>query len=159
MKNGFTKCNHLLSKHSDEINEKKEPNSTNPYKIAADKGGVNSMLSYATICEKGNGVEVNLSETAKYYKMAGGHGHEVGMFNYAVMLIQGQGVAVDKKEACRYLKMSADKGLINYAQMRFNGDEIEQDKEEAAKYYKMAADKGDVKCMFHIATISCLQLK
>ena len=39
------------------------------YKMAADKGHIESMFSYASMLNEGDGIDENKTEAAKYYKL------------------------------------------------------------------------------------------
>ena len=83
-------------------------------KIAADKGQVESMFTYAQMFHFGNGVQVDLEEACRYYKMASDKGHINAMNSYGMMLKKGVGVEKIIDEAIRYFKKAADKSRNSY---------------------------------------------
>jgi TPR repeat protein len=64
---------------------------------------------------KGEGIERNPIEAAKYYKMAADQGYHVSQWNYGALLMKGEGIERNPIEAAKYYKMAADQGN-SYAQ-------------------------------------------
>lgn len=60
--------------------------------------------------QKGERVEINKEDAAKYYKMSSDLGNENATFKYAVLLLKGEGVKAVIKQALMYLQMLAENG-------------------------------------------------
>ena len=71
------------------------------FKMAADKGHLSAMNSYAFMLFNGLGIEQNQQEACRYFKMASDNGNVEGMFNYANIPDSGQGTEMNKKEAAQ----------------------------------------------------------
>ncbi|KAK8839182.1 hypothetical protein M9Y10_032110 [Tritrichomonas musculus] len=116
------------------------------YKIAADKGHVESMYLYARLLRHGEGVPRDINESIKYYKNAASKGHDRAMINLGHIYYKGEIGTRNCKEAVYYYKMAADHGNTNakfmYGQLLFNGEGIKMNKEEGLKFIKKADDEG-----------------
>lgn len=62
---------------------------------------------------KGNGIQADKKDAAKYFIIGADKGHTKAMFNYGLMLYDGDGIQVDNEEAVQYYKKAADKGRSN----------------------------------------------
>ena len=82
--------------------------------MAADKGHISTMYNYSILLYKGDGVEQDMNEVAKYIKIAAVE-DDCEIFKYGIMLYRGEGVELNKNEAAGYFKMSTDKGHLAYA--------------------------------------------
>lgn len=54
---------------------------------------------------KGNGIQADKKEAAKYFKIDADKGNLNAMNNYGIMLKKGDGIKSDKKEAAKYINV------------------------------------------------------
>jgi TPR repeat protein len=67
---------------------------------------------------KGEAVELNPIEAAKYYRLAADQGESVYQWKYGDFLVEGKCFEPNPIEAARYYKMAADQGS-GYAQLLY----------------------------------------
>lgn len=83
-------------------------NEAHYYKLASDRGHVDSMHLYAPMLHKGDGIKMDKKEVVRYYKLAAGKGHVQSIFMYANLPPNGEGVEKYKEEVTRYFKLVTD---------------------------------------------------
>lgn len=119
------------------------------FKLAADAGHVLAMCAYAAHLQKGEGVEQNSTEAAKYYRMAAERGNHHAQCNYGFCLLAGKGVETNNEEAAKFFRMSAEggdiSGMVNYGAALMHGKGVPQDYTEAVRWIKMAVDQGSAR--------------
>lgn len=81
--------------------------------MAADGGYHPPMYSYALMLSKGDGIDMDKAEAAKYFKMAADKGNSDAMHIYGDILFIGDGVEIDRSKAIDYLRKSVQKGNFN----------------------------------------------
>jgi TPR repeat protein len=78
---------------------------------------------------RGEGVDANLNEAARYYKLAADQDYPEGHLNYGICLSLGDGVEPNMVEAGRYYKLTVDQNLaegqLDYEPCLARGDDID----------------------------------
>ncbi|KAK8837065.1 hypothetical protein M9Y10_037114 [Tritrichomonas musculus] len=122
-------------------------------KKLSDEGNLESMFHYGTMLSKGQVIEMNRKEAAKYLKISAYGGNSDAMASYGDMLLLGDDIPVDKEEALslflRGIELGNGQAMNNYGFMLENGNGVEVNKEEAIKYYKMGIEKGNGNAMYN----------
>ena len=80
------------------------------YRIAAEKGHLESQSNVGMFYVAGMGVPKDVAEGVKWLRKAADQGHEVAQRNMGFMYLQGIGVPQDRAEAIRWLRKAAEKG-------------------------------------------------
>lgn len=138
----------------------------NWYKLAANKGNHEGMMSIASMYYIGDGIEKNETEAFKWYQLAANYGNETAksmlnlyrnLQNTANQQLLDNGEEELKKgiaaaeaknytEALKWYRLAANKentvAMHNIGAMYYNGEGIDFDDVEAIKWFQKAADKG-----------------
>ena len=69
------------------------------FKLAADKGHVDSMFQYGSMNYSGDYIPVNKKEAFKYFQLAADNGHAMAMHYIGYMYSHGESVEVDINKA------------------------------------------------------------
>ncbi len=80
------------------------------YRIAAEKGHLESQNNVGMFYLTGMGVPKDVAEGVKWLRKAADRGHEAAQRNMGIMYLQGIGVPQDRAEAIRWLRKAAEKG-------------------------------------------------
>ena len=96
--------------------------------------------------DKGEGVEQDHVEAAKWYRKSAEAGYAPAQCNLGVMYVKGNGVKQDRVEAAKWFRKSAEAGntlaQCNLGIVYANGKGVEQDLAEALKWVQLAAEQG-----------------
>ena len=130
-----------------ELQEAEEKDIVVSCKRKAEQGDVDSQFELASMYRKGEGVEQDLVEAAKWYRKAAGQEHFSAQFYLGLMHQKGEGVEQDLVEAAKWYRKAAEQGghaaaQFNLASMYRKGEGVEQDLAEAAMWFRKAADQG-----------------
>ena len=114
------------------------------YKLAAERGNIDAMNSYAECLECGNGIEKNEKEAAKWYKLAAEQKHKEAQLRYAYCLEYGIGIEENKAEAVRWYGLVTERisVLYKYISLCLELGQASENDEESARWFKMAAERG-----------------
>ena len=115
------------------------------YKLSApgNDGGVFNRLGY--MYSEGVGVDVDVTEAAKWFRKSAEQGYMIGQYNIGLMYELGRGIGKDVNEAIRWYRKAADQGYQNakdkLAKLSDTGTtlsktEIKYYVDKADKYYK-----------------------
>ena len=66
------------------------------------------MRAYSEMLLKGEGIKVDIKESANYLKKSDDAGNVRSMLEYAQMTEQGNGIPIDETESAKYCKIAAD---------------------------------------------------
>ena len=127
-----------------------EENFTRCWKLVHDRspGRHTPAAQYFLGCryEKGEGVEQDHVEAAKWYRKSAEAGYAPAQCNLGVMYVKGNGVKQDRVEAAKWFRKSAEAGntlaQCNLGIVYANGKGVEQDLAEALKWVQLAAEQG-----------------
>lgn len=120
------------------------------YKLSApgNDGGVFNRLGY--MYSEGVGVDVDVTEAAKWFRKSAEQGYMIGQYNIGLMYELGRGIGKDVNEAIRWYRKAADQGYQNakdkLAKLSDTGTtlsktEIKYYVDKADKYYKEKKSK------------------
>lgn len=114
-----------------------------------------SLFLRARAYEKGEGVEKNLAEAAKWYRKAADRGCSEAQFRLGYCYYHGQGVKQDYEQAVFWYRESAEQGNAsaqnNLGLCYYHGDGVKEDREQAVFWYRKSADRGDMIAQYHLA--------
>ena len=117
---------------------------------AAEQGHVPSQYNIGVMYKKGQGVDINLKEAAKWYLKAANQGYTEAQYNIGAMLYEGKGVEQNYKEAFNWFLKAANSGNVNaqreLGSMYIDGKGVEPDFDQAVYWYKKGAEQGDEDC-------------
>ncbi len=117
---------------------------------AAEQGHVLSQYNIGVMYKKGQGVDINFKEAAKWYLKAANQGFTEAQYNIGVMLYEGEGVEQNYKEAFNWFLKAANSGNVIakrvLGSMYINGKGVEPDFDQAVYWYKKGAEQGDEDC-------------
>ena len=80
------------------------------YRIAAERGHLESQNNVGLFLVSGMGGTKDVGEGIRWLRKAADRGHEVAQRNIGFMYLQGIGVPQDRAEALRWLRKAADQG-------------------------------------------------
>ena len=117
---------------------------------AAEQGHVPSQYNIGVMYKKGQGVDINFKEAAKWYLKAANQGYTEAQYNIGVMLYEGKGVEQNYKEAFNWFLKAANSGNVKaqgfLGSMYIDGKGVEPDFDQAVYWYKKGAEQGDEDC-------------
>ena len=126
------------------------------YKLAADKGHVDSMYSLGAFYYLGLGLRrPNPLLACKYFGAAASQNHAVAQYCYGLCLLSGEGIKKNEAKAIRLIRQSADNGFDEaeycFARILMDGHYISKDLGLAFNYMKKSHDHGNLKATFFMA--------
>ena len=110
----FGKTYKEYEKIADEFyNKKNYTEALKYYKLSApgNDGGVFNRLGY--MYSEGVGVDVDVTEAAKWFRKSAEQGYMIGQYNIGLMYELGRGIGKDVNEAIRWYRKAADQGYQN----------------------------------------------
>ena len=117
---------------------------------AAEQGHVPSQYNIGVMYKKGQGVDINFKEAAKWYLKAANQGYTEAQYNIGAMLYEGKGVEQNYKEAFNWFLKAANSGNVNaqreLGSMYIDGKGVEPDFDQAVYWFKKGAEQGDEDC-------------
>jgi TPR repeat protein len=113
----------------------------------ADICGARLQRHLGQLFEKGEDVDRDLSEAARWYELSAKQGDAGAQFSIAFMYDQGQGVSQCDELAAMWYQKAAEQGDAaaqnNLGVMYDSGRGVEQNPREARRWYLAAARQGD----------------
>lgn len=117
-------------------------------------GGVDDgLLTIAEMYEKGENLDQDFAEAAKWYRKAAEKGVHPAQVKLAGMLIAGQGVTQDYREARHWCEVAAREfaaGMYCVGRIYRQGLGVTKDPKAAAKWLQRAAYYGEGNAMFEL---------
>ncbi|MFA7368847.1 MAG: tetratricopeptide repeat-containing serine protease family protein [Kiritimatiellales bacterium] len=121
---------------------------------SAEKGDASAQYNLGLCYAKGDGIERDLKEAAKWYLKAAEQGNANAQFNLGCLFGGGKGVDKNYGEAVNWYRKAADQGD---ATLQYNvgssfqyGIGAPQDSCEAVKWYRKAAEQGNVQAQYSL---------
>ncbi|HET7413770.1 MAG TPA: peptidoglycan-binding protein, partial [Pararhizobium sp.] len=126
-------------------------------RVAAQKGEPNALFEIGARYTEGRGVDVDLTEAAKWYKAAAERGLAPAEYRLANFYEKGSGVARDASAAHDWYEKAAGQGNVsamhNLAVLFAMGKDGKPDYATAAKWFRKAAEHGVKDSQFNLATL------
>lgn len=123
-------------------------------KLKAEQGDADAQKVLGTMYAKGQGVQEDYKEAAKWYLKSAEQGHAGAQVAMAELYEAGQGVTQDNAEAANWFRKAAEQG---YAPGQYGlavcyvlGQGVPPSDVEALKWYRQAADQGDDLSQFNL---------
>lgn len=106
---------------------------------------------------KGEDVEQDYAEGAKWFLMSARQGNAQAQFNLGMMHATGHGVSQNHAESVRWYRLAALQGLplaqINLGVAYAMGRGIDKDEAEASKWMRLAALQGEAQAQFNLGVM------
>ena len=123
------------------------------FKAEAEKGDSDCQNNLGAMYAKGQEVEKDYKEAAKWYRKAAEQNNPVAQLNLGRAYINAQGVEKDRKEAIKWFRAAAEQGFFK-AQWSLGvaydyGTGVVRDNVTAFAWYTLAIANGDVKSKKH----------
>jgi TPR repeat protein len=122
------------------------------YKLAAERGDIESQYNLGVMYRNGEGVAQNFEEATHWYKKAAEQGDAQAQHILGTKYDLGEGVTQSFKQAIYWYKKAVEQGnkeaQFNLALMYFYGEGVEQDLAKAFELTMLSAKQG------HAASIS-----
>jgi len=126
-------------------------------KPLAEKGQVTAQYNLGVMYFKGEGVQQNYAEAAKWYRKAAEQGYAKAQYDLGVMFQHGQGVRQNYDEAVKWYHRAAEQGYApaqhNLGFSYYKGKGVHQNYAEAAKWYLKAAEQGYAKAQYNLGLL------
>jgi localization factor PodJL len=126
-------------------------------RVAAQKGEPNALFEIGARYTEGRGVDVDLTEAAKWYKAAAERGLAPAEYRLANFYEKGSGVVRDASAAHDWYEKAAGQGNVsamhNLAVLFAMGKDGKPDYVTAAKWFRKAAEHGVKDSQFNLATL------
>lgn len=120
-------------------------------------GDANAQFNLGGVFFKGQELDQDYKEAAKWLRLAADQGHPQAQYNLGMMYDSGQGVALDHAEAARWYRLSANRGFalaqLNLGVAYANGEGVTQNPVEAVKWFRLAADQGEAQALFDLGVM------
>jgi TPR repeat protein len=118
------------------------------FKQRADKGEICFILETADRYRTGRGVELSLTQAARYYQIAADQGNPTGKYELGLLYLKGEGVPLSTEMALKYIQTAAAEGyppaLTRLGRFHMEGTEgFEKSNAETLKYLQQAVNLGD----------------
>ncbi len=124
------------------------------YRVAAERGDLESQVSLGYVYEKALGVPKDYQKAAKWYRMAAEKGNANGQALLGLMYKRGLGVAKDLEEARQWFKKSAEQenplGQNELANLYSEGVGVGEDYAEALRLYRRSAEQNYPAAQYNI---------
>ena len=124
------------------------------YREEAERGDAEAQFRLGRCYERGEGVDRDKAEAARWYIEAAKQGHARAQFNAGCCCDNGDGVAQDKSQAVTWYRRAAEQGhavaAFNLAISYSQGEGVEPDRAEAARWYRVAAEGGVASAQFNL---------
>ncbi len=120
-------------------------------------GDADAQLNMGGVFCKGQDIEQDYAECAKWFRLAARQGHSQAQFNLGMMYDLGLGAAQDHTEAVKWYRLAAGQGLalaqLNLGVAYATGQGILKNEPDAAKWLRLAANQGEVQAQFNLAVM------
>ncbi len=127
------------------------------WKPLAEQGLPFAAYNVALLYTKGQGVQKDPAEAAKWYRVAADKGIPEAQYNLGLLYSTGSGVPKDEKQAADWFEKAAQKGDSNAAN---NIGELYESSEgslhnpaEAEKWYRKSAEEGNADAQFNLGVM------
>jgi TPR repeat protein len=121
----------------------------------AEGGDAEAQNSLGLLYTKGQGLEQNYTQAAKWYRLAADQGNAGAQASLGELYEAGQGgVPRNDTEAAKWYRLAAEKGSsrgqYNLAVLYVMGRGVNHDEAEALKWYLRAAEQGESLAQFNV---------
>lgn len=120
-------------------------------------GDADSQLNMGGLFFKGQAVEQDYAEAAKWFLLSARQGNAQAQFNLGMMYDTGQGVMPDHAQAVQWYRLAAMQGLasaqLNLGMAYAEGQGILQNEAEAVKWFRLAAVQGEAQAQFNLGVM------
>jgi TPR repeat protein len=120
----------------------------------AEHGDVDEQEKLGRIYARGDVVNQDYKEAAKWYRQAADREHAGAQAALGELYEAGQGVPKDYAEAAKWYRRAAEqgdiKGQYSLAVLYVMGNGVPRDSNEAMKWYRQAADQGDELAQYNL---------
>lgn len=117
------------------------------WKPQAEAGDAEAQFYLGAMIGAGQGVDKDLTESARWFEKAAKQGNVEAQYNLGVAYKDGQGVAQDNARAVKWWREAAEAGYAraqyNLASMYYYGQGVSKDTNLARSWYSKAAEQGD----------------
>jgi uncharacterized protein len=128
---------------------------------AAEKGYAPAQNELGMRFQRGEGVNANTSEAARWYQRASDQNYVAAHVNLGLLLVKGDGLAQDFAKAITLFQKAGDAGdswgLNNLGSMHEMGWGVPKDIEKAKGFYKKAAEKGNAMAPLNLSRLAGVQ--
>ena len=125
------------------------------YLKLAEKGDIDAQIKLANCFAKGQDVDQNLEEAAKWFKVAAELGSDKAQYELGKLFLIGAGVAQDTLEALRWYTKAAEQDNVNaqgfLGSAYYYGIVVEQDRNQGVYWLTKAAEKGSIIYILQLA--------
>lgn len=126
-------------------------------RASAAAGDADAQFNLGGVFFKGQAVEQDYAESAKWLRLAAVQGHALAQYNMGMMYDSGQGVMQDHTEAARWYRLAADQGFalaqLNLGVAYTNGEGVPQNEALAVKLFRLAAEQGEAQAQFDLGVM------
>jgi cell division septation protein DedD len=123
----------------------------------ATAGYADSQLNMGNLFIKGQVVEQDYVEAAKWYRLAARQGVALAQFNLGMIYDAGLGVAKNQIEAVRWYRAAAEQGLaiaqLNLGVAYADGEGGANNEIEAVRWFRLAAIQGEAQAQFNLGVL------
>ena len=123
----------------------------------AEAGDAHAQYNLGLLLARGQGVEQNHTEAAKWYEKAASQGVPAAQYNLGVMYANGQGVAANPEQAAKWFLKAAEQGVTDaqtgLGSIYHEGEGAFRNYAEAAKWYRKAAQEGMASAAFQLGVM------
>jgi cell division septation protein DedD len=120
-------------------------------------GNADSQLHMGNLFIKGQVVEQDYAEAAKWYRLAARQGVAQAQFNLGMIYDAGLGIAKNQTEAAGWYRAAAEQGLaiaqLNLGVAYADGDGVSKSEIEAVRWFRLAAIQGEAQAQFNLAVL------
>lgn len=120
-------------------------------------GDANAQLNMGGVFFKGEQLEQDFAEAAKWFHLAAKQGQVQAQFNLAMMYTIGQGVEQNHTEAVKWYQLAALQKLaiaqLNLGVAYATGSGIAQNDALAIKWFRLAAIQGEAQAQFNLGVM------
>ena len=126
------------------------------WETLAKKGDPYAQNGLGMLFRRGDGVEQDAKEAAKWFQLSAEQGFLMPMYNLAEMYEVGEGVAQDFNKSFEFYSIAAENGFVDaqttlgfWYEAGHGG--VEQSYEQSFDWFLLAAEQGDVLGMCRVA--------
>ena len=120
----------------------------------AEKGDADAQRTLGMAYAKGEGVQLDYKQAAKWYQLAASQSNSVAQTALGELYESGQGVPRDEAKAADWYKRAAEQGYApaqyNLAVLYNGGKGVTLNNAEALKWYLQAANQGDSLAQYNV---------
>lgn len=120
-------------------------------------GDADAQLNMGGIFLKGQDVELDYAEGAKWFRLAALQGNAQAQFNLGMMYATGMGTMQNHSEAVQWYRLAADQGLalaqLNLGAAYVTGQGVTPNEIEATRWTRLAADQGEAQAQFNLGVM------